>query len=165
MRFEDKLKNEMKRELKERADKFTPYFKQGDQLSGYTKDIFSAFGRILDAYNYQKYRDTKSDREIWDIGEEFKNCFTEDKLKEMYEKTNLSEEELNCVRYVELTREWLNDYMRPVQDPITDILLRRELIKQYGQEAIPELFKIMQEEIKTSGMMERRIYNHLSKLF
>lgn len=165
MRFEDKFKNEMKRELRERADKFAPHFKQGDQLSGYTKDIFSAFGRILDEYNYQKYRDTKSDREIWDIGEEFENCFTEDKLKDMYEKTNFSEEELNCVRYVELTRKWLNDYMRPVQDPITDILLRRELIKQYGQETMSEFVKIMQEEIPTSDMMARKIYKHLSKLF
>lgn len=148
MDFEKTLKDRIRNEVKRNLNRFPPFFNRGNTISNTTKEVFENFRDIIDIYNLRKYKNKEAVDKILDMGDEFEQYLTDNYLGEMYEKAEFSDEELLYIQYVQLSNKWRGHSSFDIdkQYAIVDILLKRIIIQEFGEDSIDIFVKIMEDE-------------------
>ena len=144
--FEEELKRRKKKEVENRLNRLNIFFKCGNSMSEITQSVLQQFDYVLDEYFFSKYgKETEYD-EIDKMTQEFMNQFTDNNLEEMFEKTNFTEEEMDYMKLVQISRTWggMKDYNINAKYALVDILIKRKIIENFGEESIPIFNNLLQ---------------------
>lgn len=144
--FEEELKRRKKKEVENRLNRLNIFFKCGNSMSEITQSVLQQFDYVLDEYFFSKYgKETEYD-EIDKMTQEFMNQFTDNNLEEMFEKMNFTEEEMDYMKLVQISRTWggMKDYNINAKYALVDILIKRKIIENFGEESIPIFNNLLQ---------------------
>lgn len=163
--FENELKEMIKKSIVNDLEYATNTWKEifwKDFISSTTESVYQYFEEILYEYFAEKYEGNK----ILSTLQEFKDKLTDKKLLERYKDYNFSQEELEYIYLVELTKTWRGYHEFEVgrKHAIVDILLRKTIIEEFGEDTIEAFIDIMKNRIPHTSRYMPTI-NHYMQLF
>ena len=136
MNFEEELKKQILQSVKKKIETITPFFSNKDNYSNYTTEIMEHLMRLIDKYE-SKYAVNKYKK--------IEELLKENNLSKIYQETEFSKEEIDSIKYVLLTGDWNGKYFDDEKKPIIDILIKKIIIKEYGEDSIEKFLKIIDE--------------------
>ena len=163
--FENELKEMIKKsiikDLENAANRWKEIFKS-DVISSTTAQVYQYFEDILYEYFAEKHEGNR----IVNMLEEFANKLTDNKLLERYKDYTFSQEELEYMYLVELTKTWRGHHEFEIcrKHAIVDILLRKTIMEEFGVDSIEAFIDIMKNRIPHTSRYKPTI-NHYMQLF
>ncbi len=168
--FEIELRNRLRDESKDNIDfKMVPLEatrEDDDTVSNFTrKTVFDGLDEVLDAFFYARLGEGTDYDVIADRTESFLNKFTDKNIAKMYREHHFTDEEMDFMRYTTATHKWrgIREYGIDASYALRDILLREQVIKEFGEDALPALKRAAESLPNNYGFsMAKR---HFSELF
>ena len=163
--FEDELKNIKKRMVIKRLENYVSNWRNlfnNDFISATTEFVYQEFEDILYEYLLRKYKE----EDVIDIIETFNNGLTDRYMQERYKDYEFSQEELDYIFYVELTKKWRGYHKFEIcgEHAIVDILLRKVIIEEFGEDSIEIFLDIIKNKLPHTNQYLQTI-NHYTQLF
>lgn len=163
--FENELKEIVRksiiRDLEAKVSNWKEMFK-ADFVSSTTESVYQDFEDILFEYFAEKYGENKSA----DMLKEFKSKLTDKNFLARYKDCIFSQEELEYIYLVELTKTWRGNHKFEIgrKHAIVDILLRKIIMEEFGEDSIEVFIDIMKNRIPHTSRYMSTI-NHYMQLF
>ncbi|MCR5185677.1 MAG: hypothetical protein K6D97_00980 [Clostridia bacterium] len=171
--YDDYFETELRKNLREGAKSNIDFrmiplggtISDDDSVSRFTKDVYHGLDEVLDAFFYAKLGEDTDYDTIADLTEEFMGRFTDKNIAQMYKQHHFTDEELDFMRYTTSTHKWRGKREIGIgaSYALRDILLREEVIREFGEDALPQLKMAAENLPGNYGFSEAK--KHFSGLF